>query len=537
MTQIPPPSASIHTQPGPPGVEVGGRSRVCGAGWNSLLGAALVAGVMLFPTPDAAQTTEPCVGDCNGNLEVTVEELVTGVNLALGDELPAPCAAFDRSGDGRVTIDELVEAVANALSDCGTAPPDTATPEPSATPSAAAEATPTPTLFVISLGRAYALNELDGTVSVISTAVRPSVRRGAGTAVGVIPVEGVPRDIALSPAGRVAYVTTRSPDALALVDILAMNTLGAIPGVGRDPEAVACLPNGEAVYVTNVGDGTVSVIDTGMKQVLKVIQVGEAPNDIAITPDGTCAYVTNSSEQGTVSAIDTAQNAVIGNIGVGEFPSAVAVTPDGRHAYVTNFLSSTVSVIETGSNRVVSTLFIDVLEDESLPTSIAFSPDGARAYVTNFGSDAVLVIDTAKALTDPPRAVMLSMTTFVDPFPSSIEIGPASDIALVTNFVRDRDGFPSAGTVATIDTTTSRITERITVGRFPLRLALAQPPAGASGTPTDTPTAGPPTITPTPRPNCGAVSCPPGSLCHIDVNCHQLGGDCTALDRCLPVME
>jgi len=64
-------------------------------------------------------TAEPCVGDCNGNAEVTVNELIVGVNIAL-ETLPVEeCAALDVNDDGAVTVNELVQGVNNALQDCG----------------------------------------------------------------------------------------------------------------------------------------------------------------------------------------------------------------------------------------------------------------------------------------------------------------------------------------------------------------------------------------------------------------------------------
>jgi hypothetical protein len=49
---------------------------------------------------------------------VTVDELVRGVNVALGTAGLEVCSAFDRSGDGTVTVDELVGAVVRALEGC-----------------------------------------------------------------------------------------------------------------------------------------------------------------------------------------------------------------------------------------------------------------------------------------------------------------------------------------------------------------------------------------------------------------------------------
>jgi len=59
-----------------------------------------------------------CVGDCNQNDRVTVDELVTGVNIALGALPVDQCPTLDLGGDDRVTVDELVTAVNNALEGC-----------------------------------------------------------------------------------------------------------------------------------------------------------------------------------------------------------------------------------------------------------------------------------------------------------------------------------------------------------------------------------------------------------------------------------
>ena len=47
-----------------------------------------------------------------------VDELVKGVNIALGLLDVSECEAFDRNGDGSVTVDELVAGVNYALNGC-----------------------------------------------------------------------------------------------------------------------------------------------------------------------------------------------------------------------------------------------------------------------------------------------------------------------------------------------------------------------------------------------------------------------------------
>jgi Tol biopolymer transport system component len=69
-------------------------------------------------TPTSTPLAWPCPGDCDSNGAVEVQELVRGVNVALGRLPLQRCAPFDESQDGRVSIDELVAAVAAALGEC-----------------------------------------------------------------------------------------------------------------------------------------------------------------------------------------------------------------------------------------------------------------------------------------------------------------------------------------------------------------------------------------------------------------------------------
>lgn len=79
------------------------------------------------PTPTMTSTRSftstrvpiSCAGDCDKNATVTVDELVRGVNMALGTSTAATgCSAFDLNSDGNVTVDELIAAVNRALGGC-----------------------------------------------------------------------------------------------------------------------------------------------------------------------------------------------------------------------------------------------------------------------------------------------------------------------------------------------------------------------------------------------------------------------------------
>ncbi len=73
------------------------------------------------PTPTCALPDDPacaCIGDCNSNGLVAVNELITVVRIALGVTDVTLCAAGDANRDGTAQIGELVAAVRRSLSGC-----------------------------------------------------------------------------------------------------------------------------------------------------------------------------------------------------------------------------------------------------------------------------------------------------------------------------------------------------------------------------------------------------------------------------------
>ncbi|MGD0947829.1 MAG: CARDB domain-containing protein [Candidatus Binatia bacterium] len=75
------------------------------------------------PTSTATATTPAptpagCTGDCNADNRVTVDEILTMVNIALGNTDVNTCAAGDANQDGVITVNEILMAVNNALNGC-----------------------------------------------------------------------------------------------------------------------------------------------------------------------------------------------------------------------------------------------------------------------------------------------------------------------------------------------------------------------------------------------------------------------------------
>ncbi|MBX3023709.1 PD40 domain-containing protein [bacterium] len=93
--------------------------------------ARLIFSAVLAATLDPRLAAAACAGDCDGDGNVAINELVLGVGIALGAGSLSGCGGFDGDGDGQVAINELVAGVNAALTGCGAstpAPTATATP-------------------------------------------------------------------------------------------------------------------------------------------------------------------------------------------------------------------------------------------------------------------------------------------------------------------------------------------------------------------------------------------------------------------------
>ena len=77
-----------------------------------------LAGEALADTGWNAPGSSSCPGDCDGNGRVTIDELISAVRIALGEEPLSSCAAADKGGNLLVEVNELIGAVNSASAGC-----------------------------------------------------------------------------------------------------------------------------------------------------------------------------------------------------------------------------------------------------------------------------------------------------------------------------------------------------------------------------------------------------------------------------------
>ena len=221
--------------------------------------------------------------------------------------------------------------------------------------------------------------------------------------------------------------------------------------VGNSPQGVATW-DGVSVFVTNSGSNTVSRVEYPTAftstSVTATIAVGSSPTGIAMT--ATHAYVANNGSN-SVSVIDTGSNAVVTTIPVGAAPWGVTGDPSANRVYVANNGDNTVSVIDTTSNSVTK-----VVPVGSRPANIAVSvtkKGGKSLFVTNNGEGSVSVIDAGSlasrgkiAVGDQPWGIVTQ-----------------GDSVFVANY--------GSNTVSAINVPEGRVAASIAVGSQPFMLA------------------------------------------------------------------
>ena len=135
---------------------------------QSILTVAVCAAVLCSGT---ARARGQCVGDCSGSGAVAVNDLITMVNIALGNSDVAACRAGDADGGGTITINEIITAVNNDLNGCP--------PEPTNSPAGTVMPTSTPSVTPSQTAPASPLST--GAATATSTPTEPLTPTGATT--------------------------------------------------------------------------------------------------------------------------------------------------------------------------------------------------------------------------------------------------------------------------------------------------------------------------------------------------------------------
>src|SRR5436853_6350707 len=121
-----------------------------------------------------------------------------------------------------------------------------------------------------------------------------------------------------------------------------------------------------------------------------VLAVAGTGGSITAAPAAPKAYVGIFNDN-AVAVIDTGTNRVLTTIPIPAGPHGLVISPDGLRVYASSDGASTVSVISTATDRVVSSI-----EVGKAPHGMAINRSGSLVLVAVFGASQVAMIDTVR---------------------------------------------------------------------------------------------------------------------------------------------
>src|SRR2546427_5021737 len=105
-----------------------------------------------------------------------------------------------------------------------------------------------------------------------------------------------PHCAVFGPKDGLLYVTTEIDNAISVIDPNTLKIVGTIPTGQAESHMLAISPDGTRGYTSNVGPGTVSVIDMESRKVTAVIPVSAEIQRIAVSVDGHMVFTSDQTK-------------------------------------------------------------------------------------------------------------------------------------------------------------------------------------------------------------------------------------------------
>ena len=267
-----------------------------------------------------------------------------------------------------------------------------------------------------------ALNGEDGVAEILETTSPADVNR-------IIPMQGLGQDPShphahwMSADGQ-KMVTPNSFTGDTSLYGFDTGEIDAKPSTGVIPIATGMMPDSSKYYVANLLSSTLSVIDMSSGTKVKDINLLEDYNPVSLDLSG---------PGGFLSALNFDSDFTVGAL-----PIQTPVSPDGKAVVTANTLSATITITNTTTDEVVTTLFCD-----AGCHGVQFGAKeggGYYAYVSSKFSNAMIVVDPdPDGNGDIGDAAVVGKILLADPSPS------VSDDEVVPGY----SGFGGQGVLAT----------------------------------------------------------------------------------------
>src|SRR5579859_4963583 len=138
-----------------------------------------------------------------------------------------------------------------------------------------------------------------------------------------------PHCVVLNPHDGMLYVTTELDHTVTIVDPGTLEIVGTIPTGQSESHMLTLSHDGRFGYVSNVGPGTVSVLDLEGRKLISIIPIAKHTERISISTDDRMVFAADQANP-RLAVIDTRTNSVKTWIALPATGYGTAPTHDGR---------------------------------------------------------------------------------------------------------------------------------------------------------------------------------------------------------------
>lgn len=191
----------------------------------------------------------------------------------------------------------------------------------------------------------------------------------------------------INPKDGLLYVTTELDQSVTIIDPKTLKIVGSVPTGQPESHMLAISSDGSRGYTSNVGPGTVSVLDLENRKTIAVIPIAAKAQRISITPDNSMVFTADQTKP-QLAVIDTSTNKVKSWIPLPGLGYGTTPTHDGRWLLVAVPSPPKLAVVDLQSLKVVRTLDLP-----KAPQEVLVQPDDRVAYVSCNTSGKVAVVN------------------------------------------------------------------------------------------------------------------------------------------------
>jgi DNA-binding beta-propeller fold protein YncE len=185
-----------------------------------------------------------------------------------------------------------------------------------------------------------------------------------------------PHCVVLNPHDGMLYITTELDHTVTVVDPQKLKIVGAIPTGQSESHMLTISHDGRFGYVSNVGPGTVSVLDLQTQRLVAIIPVSERTERISISADDQMVFTADQARP-RLAVIDTRSNSVKAWVPLPATGFGTASTHDGRWLLAAVRPTSQIAVVDLKTLQVVRSIPVP-----PTPIAIVVAPDDRTAYVS-----------------------------------------------------------------------------------------------------------------------------------------------------------